>query len=96
MLHPWVTVSSEDNQILVHLNRDYFSQLIMKISDFQLNDAPEGLTIQSVEYLNSSECLLTLSDNVADFHELSVTVSERAFNSWQDLRSNVLGLYRRG
>jgi hypothetical protein len=91
IIHPWVTISADDNQILVHLNRDYFSQPIMKITDFQLNDAPEGLTIQSVEYLNASECLLTLSEIVTDFHELSVTVSEKTFNSWQDLRSNVLG-----
>ena len=44
-----------------------------------------------MEYLNASECLLTLSEIVTDFHELSVTVSEKTFNSWQDLRSNVLG-----
>ena len=91
ILNPWLNISADNNQIVVHLNRDYFSQPIMKLNDFELNSAPDGLTLQSVEYLNSSECLLTLSDNVADFHELSVTVSEKAFNSWQDLTSNKLG-----
>jgi hypothetical protein len=86
-----LNISADNNQIVVHLNRDYFSQPIMKLNDFELNSAPDGLTLQSVEYLNSSECLLTLSDNVADFHELSVTVSEKAFNTWHDLTSNKLG-----
>ncbi len=91
VLQPWLSASAASNKINLHLNRDYFSRIVLKKEDFRLNDAPEGLVIQGVEFLNASECVLTFSIDVAEFHDLSVTLFEDAINTFQDLTSNKLG-----
>ncbi len=90
VLSPWVGISSESNKISLKLYSDYFCRPVLKNNDFRLNDAPGGLYIQAVEYLNASECILTLSSDVSTSPGISVTVSEKAINTWEDITSNKL------
>lgn len=90
ILSPWAGISAETNKITVKLFGDYFSQALLKKGDFMLNDAPGGMTIQSVEYRNASECVLTVSAEVNGNPGISVTISEKIINTWEDLTSNKL------
>ena len=91
ILHPWIGISAEGNKIKIDLNNDYFSQSILGNENFQLNNAPGLMYIQSVEYLNASECVITVSADVTGLSEISVTVSDKILNTFQDLTSNKLG-----
>jgi hypothetical protein len=90
VLNPWVGISAETNKITVKLFGDYFSQPMLKKNDFVLNDAPGGINIQSVEYRNASECVLTVSADITGNSGISVTISEKIINTWEDLTSNKL------
>jgi hypothetical protein len=91
IVQPWLTATAAANKIHLKLNRDYFRQNILKKGNFQLNNSPWDLTIISVQYLNASECVLTLSADITDLHDLTVTASKKILNTWQDLTSNPLG-----
>ena len=90
VLSSWAGISAETNKITVKLFGDYFSQPMLKKNDFILNNAPDGMTIQSVEYRNASECVLTISSDVTTAPGISVTVSAKAINTWKDITSNKL------
>jgi hypothetical protein len=90
ILKPWVGISAETDKIRLTLYGDYFSNPVLKKKYFQLNYAPQGITIEDVEYLKPWECLLTLSENVSEYGELSVTVKDEIINTWKDLTSNKL------
>lgn len=91
VLNPWLSISPETNAIKVQLNNDYFDKTRTDITDFQLNDAMGGLNITSVEYINPGICMLNLSGDASNQTQLSVTVDEDAFNTFDDLTSNKLG-----
>jgi hypothetical protein len=63
---------------------------MIKASHFRLNDAPAGMTIKDVGYLNASECILVVSQVATGFPGISVTVEKKILNTWQDLTSNKL------
>ncbi len=90
ILTPWVGISSEENKIKVTLAGDYFRNPLLLTEYFKLNNAPEGLTILSVQYRSASECILTLSASVNNYPQLSVTIDEKAINTWQSITSNKL------
>jgi len=90
ILHPWLSISAEANKIKINLYGDYFSQSIMGNQNFQLNDAPGGMYIQHVEYLNAAECMMTVSSDVSGIADISVTVSGKILNTLQNLTSNKL------
>jgi hypothetical protein len=90
VLQPWVGISAETNKITVKLFGDYFSQPMLKRGDFQLNDAPGGMTILNVGYKNASECVLTVSADATGSPGISITISEKIINTWEDLTSNKL------
>jgi len=90
ILQPWLSISAEANRIRMNLYGDYFSKSVFGIENFTLNDAPAGMYIQSVEYRNASECIITVSADLAGSQDLSVTVSEKTINTFQDLTSNKL------
>jgi len=92
ILHPKAGISAEGNQVRVHLYDDYFCRKDLKDNYFTLNNLPPGVTVQGVTYLSASECILSLSDEAGDYPELTVTVSEKALNYWEDLTSNALGM----
>lgn len=89
-LHPGAGISAENNTINFVLYNDYFSLRVLDKDQFRLNNAPEGVYIQSVTYKNASECQLNLTANVSSFPEISVTVSEEAVNYWLDITSTTL------
>ena len=88
-LSPWVGISPEATKIRVHLYGDYFRRPILRKEDFVLNDAP-GLSVVSAYLLNASECLLTISADISNMPEISVTINEHAINTWNNLTSNKL------
>lgn len=90
ILQPRIGISANGNQINVRIFEDYFDKTRMDISDFQLNDATGGVTIQLLEYIEPSTCILHCSGNVDNQPQLSVTVKEDAFNTFENLTSNVL------
>lgn len=90
VLQPWLSISAESNKIKVKLYGDYFSSPILKTAYFTLNNAPTGMQILSIEYLNASECIITVSSDLTGLSDLSVTVSEKCINTYNDLISNKL------
>lgn len=89
-LQPWISISAEENRIHLKIHDDYFAQPMIEKGHFRLNDAPQGMTISSVEYLNPSECTLVVSQAATGFPDISVTMDEKILNTWQDLTSNKL------
>ena len=90
ILHPEAGISAEANKINFVLYSDYFRDDELQKDYFRINNAPEGIHIESVTYKNRSECQLNLTVNVSGFPEISVTVSEEAINYWQDITSSTL------
>jgi len=90
ILNPRAAISAETNIIKLRLYSDYFSRPTLGITDFRLNNAPDGMSIQKAEYLNTSECQLIISSDLNGKPDISVTVSEKAINTFQDLTSNKL------
>lgn len=89
-LSPYVQIWAEADKLMLNLQGDFFRNRVLKVEYFSLNNAPSGIVIQSVEYNNPSQCTLTLSGNVAGYSSLSVTVKEKAINTWHDITSNTL------
>ncbi len=87
---PGATITPQANTLQLKLYGDYFAHPLLEKSHFTLNNAPNGLNIQSVTYVDANECNLLLSGNVANLNALSVTVSHKAINSWEDVTSNTL------
>jgi len=90
VLQPTAGISGEGNKIILHIYGDYFDQPLLKKDHFSLNNAPGGVSVESVVYNNASECQLMLSDDVSGVAALSVTISEKAINYWLDITSNTL------
>lgn len=90
-LHPWAGISSDTNRIHVALYGDYFRQKNLMKQHFRLNDAPVGLNIQAITYMNARECQLTLTADVSGHPEISLTINASAVNYWKDITTNALG-----
>ncbi len=88
---PAAKIKARQNTISLELVDDFFANALLTPSHFSLNDAPQAVKIQSVEYISASKCLLFLNKNVEDALTLSVRISEKALNSWNDIISNTLG-----
>jgi hypothetical protein len=90
ILKPWLGIAGESDKITVKLYGDYFSSPVLEKSDFTLNNAPGGMQVQSIEYRSATECILTVSNSIAGYQDIAVTVSEKAINTFEDLTSNKL------
>lgn len=90
ILKPWVGISAQSNRIYLSLYGDYFRNSLLNATHFLLNNAPSGVSLQSVEYLNASSCILTVTGDISEATQLSVTVYEEAINTWEDITSNKL------
>ncbi len=90
-MHPGMTITPLANTLKVKLYGDYFANSLLEKSHFTLNAAPASLSIQSITYVDPNECVLTLTANVSQLSQLSVTLDEKAINSWEDLTSNTVG-----
>lgn len=87
---PSVNINGSQNTLTVSLSGDYFRNPVLKPEYFKLNNTT--LKIQSVNYINAHECLLTLSGASAGEGALTVTVFEKAINSWKDVTSHELAV----
>jgi hypothetical protein len=63
---------------------------VLKKKYFSLINAPQDLKIDSVIYKSASDCQLILSASAAGYPEISVTISEKAVNYWEDITSSTL------
>lgn len=90
ILQPSAGITANNDQILVHLFNDYFCRPDLKTDFFTLNNAPGNMVIREVTYKNASECLLTIADDVSGFPGISVTISGKAVNYWEDITSTTL------
>jgi hypothetical protein len=90
ILHPWAGITSDNDQILVHLFSDFFCRPDLKTDYFTLNNAPGNLEIRNVTYKNASECILTVSEDISGFPNISVTILDKAVNYWEDITSTTL------
>ena len=90
IIHPKAGISAGENKISVVLYGDYFSCPELKKKYFSLNNAPDGVNIDSVIYKSPSECQLNLTANVSGSQEVSVTISHKAVNYWEDITSSTL------
>lgn len=90
VIEPTAKISADANVIELKLVDDYFANAFLAKEAFVLNNAPEGASLQSVEYVSASECKLILNMNVEQAGQISVTVSSQVLNSWSDLTSHTL------
>lgn len=89
-LTPGVEIWAESNQIMLQLKGDYFRNHRLIPDYFTLNNASPDITILNVKYVNPSECILNLNSSVTQLLQLSVTIDEKAINTWNNLTSNKL------
>jgi hypothetical protein len=90
LLYPFAELSGYSSELEITLTDDYFSRPILKKKYFTLNNAPIGLEIDTVIFLNASQATLLLSGNVINPIDLSVTMKAKILNSFEDLTSSVL------
>ena len=90
LTYPYAGISASNNTLVFKLYNDFFRRKILLPEQFRLNNAPQGITIQEVSYMDASTCRLTLSGNVEGIDDLTVTIKEEAVNYWLDITSSSL------
>lgn len=90
VLTPETGINAEGNKIRLFIWGDRFRNKVLDPDYFSLNDAPEGLSIEEIEYVNPSECLITLSGDISQFPAISVSISGKIVNTLQNLTSATL------
>jgi hypothetical protein len=84
----------DDTQINLTLIDDSFIESSLTISNLQLNNAPEGLSISEVNYQDLQHAHIILEFNgidfSTDFPDFSITLYSEAINSHQNLTSNTI------
>lgn len=80
--------------LLLNLTDDAFADAVLDAGNFTLNNAPDGLSIQSVTYISETEASLQLAFESIDFDfdiaDFFVTVNSNELQGVSDLESNVL------
>lgn len=89
-LNPSVNITAQGNTITLNIVGDYFRNMAISTEQFIVNDSPASVYILSVEYINPSECLITLSETITGYGQLSITVLEEAINTWENITSHKL------
>jgi len=92
ILFPTAELSKYFPELEITLTNDYFNKSILVNENFILNNAPPGLNIESVSYLNASRVLIKLSGNVNNNDKVSVTIKAEILNGFTDLTTNKLAL----
>jgi hypothetical protein len=90
VLNPRIGIAAENGLIRMKIYGDYFSTKVLKNEHFRLNDAPVGMVVQNVQYMDASACLLTISGDITAFPDISVTASGGILDTSRDLTSNKL------
>lgn len=91
-LTPSAELSSSYPNLEIALSDEYFNNPILKNNYFELNNAPTGLFIESVDYLNASKAIIKLSGNTTGADGVSVTLKAKILNGFADLVTNELSL----
>lgn len=92
ILTPSAELSRFFPELEITLSDDYFSSPILRNNFFALNNAPSGLAIESVTYLNASQATIKLSGNADGADEISVTIKAEILNGFTDVTTNELSL----
>jgi hypothetical protein len=94
---PVATLTEENldtNSLTVTLSGTTFADSTLDASNFTLNNAPTGLTVESVSYTNDTHCAVNLAYDGTDFDSnvtnLSVTIAAAELASGLNLTSGVL------
>jgi|GEM_PF-2139742 len=89
-----VEVTLDDRKLTVTLTNDSFRDSILNPAYFVLNNKPAGLSVESVQYINSVKAELKLAFDMTDFdsniNNFSVTVLGNELNKGISLTSNSL------
>lgn len=84
------------NRLTLTISNGTFVDAILDKSNFSLINAPEGLTIESVEYVSSTEAKVNLTFNGTDFDsditDLKVQVLASELSCGTDLSTNTLSI----
>ncbi len=92
LLSPSAELSKYFPELEITLSDDYFNRPILGKEYFTLNNAPPGLTIESLIYINASQAKIILSGNVDGAGEVSITMKAEILNGFTDLTTNELSL----
>jgi hypothetical protein len=83
-------------KINLSLSDTYFVDNQLDIDNFTLNNAPSGLSIESVQYTDSVNAVLNLAFDGTDFDvditDFSITISNQELSCVQNLNSNTLNI----
>jgi hypothetical protein len=90
LLFPSAELSGFYPELEITLTDDYFSRPILKNKYFTLNNAPPGLEIDTVIFINTSQAMVQLAGSKSGSVELSVTMKAKILNSFNDLTTNML------
>ncbi len=91
-LNPSAQLSGFYPEIKVTLTDDYFNQSILENKYFTLNNAPSGLTISTVTYLNASQATITLSGELVGSSDISVTINSDILTGFNEITSSTIPL----
>lgn len=92
LLHPSAELSKFFPDLEITLTDDYFNKPVLENEYFLLNNAPTGMKVESVNYINASQARVSLSGNTDDANEVSVTIKDVVLNSYEDITTNELSL----
>jgi hypothetical protein len=90
VIQPEAGITAEAGTITLRLYNIYFSRHDLKAEHFILNNAPPGMSVQNVAYQYLNQCQLTLNANATGYPDISVTVSEKTTDYWEDITSSPL------
>jgi len=72
----------------VKLYDNYFSRTYLKSKYFSINDAPSGIEIDTVIYVDATKVNIYLANEPKDDVEISVTLDAKILNTWDELTTN--------
>ena len=91
-LTPSAELSNIFLELEITLADEYFNSPILENNYFELNNAPAGMIIESVNYLNASQATIQLSGSTTGASDVSVTLKAEILNGFIDITTNELSL----
>ena len=87
-----LTATSNSRIFEVKLYDNYFSRTYLKNKYFTINDAPPGIEIDTIIYVDATMANINLADAPKSNAEISVTVDAKILNTWDDLTTNTASI----
>lgn len=72
----------------IKLYDDFFSRTYLKNKYFTVNNAPPGIEIDTVIYIDATKVNIYLAEELKSTVEISVTLDAKILNTWDDLTTN--------